>query len=734
MAIFKNKKRKIMSLIFSGTLIGSAVFGSVIFASNQKNKNGIEYKNQNGANPEIFHKGTPDVTNANISITDRRLKEAETPPVVEQPKPTPKPTPAPTPTPPKPTPVPPKPKPTPPNPNKPKSTERVIIEINGVQVVAEVTPAPSRPLDKRDIDAGITNLNPYLNHIVGDIKNIEVTEELKNATAKDLVNKEGIGLKNYFSNFTNDILSDPSPQFDPEAHIRNNFAVWQKILDKFKRLLDSPKVINFLTPEAAAEYRKPKQFSSQNVKYAWLIKNLDYTKFNKLSRGAEAQLKQGFTATADNAYINENGELDSYTYEPAPGYNKVTSRMERDNKERRAFSIEDHWARNPDDIKNGNYRGWTKTDVTDDPKFKKYNVSHADGISIAELKRDKPIDGKLNSGYVVEIDAANQSGYAKTKKLIEELKNNGVEITSYRIKNMGKKDVNQKFREILKVLPDQLPQLELFFDHRATNTSSLIELESKHIKELALYTLGNSLLDDWTLNPLALRKVEWVNTMDYNVSRENKPGADIATRITFNTLAFEESDILKNEPDIFKRINEGLRMAYYVRNNEGIFQGGFGPGLNPDTNEGGNSYPTRLDFSRAPSIKSLKGMKFYDYIKASNASRKLKNLKLFNNNDYFEISGDELDKSQLSTVMAINEPPMAQPKTKIEFSNGQLTQAIRISGTSRLSNLALTNLSVLLRLTKISAPIQVYEGSNELKSQLESNGYKVEFASDNSFN
>ncbi|WP_429980863.1 putative immunoglobulin-blocking virulence protein, partial [Mycoplasmopsis bovis] len=108
-------------------------------------------------------------------------------------------------------------------------------------------------------------------------------------------------------------------------------------------------------------------------------------------------------------------------------------------------------------------------------------------------------------------------------------------------------------------------QLELFFDHRATNTSSLIELENKKIKELSLFTLGNSLLDDWSLNPWALRNVEWVNTIDYNVSWENKQGADIASRITFNTIAFEESDILKDHADPakrFERINNGLRMAY----------------------------------------------------------------------------------------------------------------------------------------------------------------------------
>nr|WP_307922194.1 hypothetical protein [Mycoplasmopsis bovis] len=43
-----------------------------------------------------------------------------------------------------------------------------------------------------------------------------------------------------------------------------------------------------------------------------------------------------------------------------------------------------------------------------------------------------------------------------------------------------------------------------------------------------------------------------------------------------------------------------------LRNNERIFQGSFGPGLNPDQSEGTNSYPLGLDFSRVEKIKSLK--------------------------------------------------------------------------------------------------------------------------------
>ncbi|VEU81750.1 putative immunoglobulin-blocking virulence protein [Mycoplasmopsis arginini] len=738
MKLLKNKKNRIVLLSLGSVIMASAIFGSAVFSANQKNANGVDYNNQNGANPEIFHKGTPDTTNANVSIADHKLKEVPKPPVVVPPKPEPtpvppKPTPVPpkpepTPVPPKPTPVPPKPTPTPPK----KNTERVVIEINGVKVVAEVTPAPSRPLDPRDIEAGITNPNPYMNVIVGNIKSVEVTQELRDATLKNLIDNKPSGLKNYFPGFIDDLLLEPNEKYDPELNIVNNQAIWLRLMDKFKRLLDSPNVVKFLLPEALKEYNKPKQFRSQNIKYAWLIKHLDYSKFTKLGKGAEKYLKEGYTASPDNAYINENGEIDSYGYDPAPGYNTVTTRMERDNKERRAFGIEGYYGRTPDEIANGNYRGWTKRDVTKSKEFAEFNVGNNDGIVITELTRQKPEEGKLNKGYVVEIDAANFEGYEKTKNLIEQLKAKGIEITSYRIKNMGKKDVNQKFREILRALPEKLPQLELFFDHRATNTSSLIELENKKIKELSLFTLGNSLLDDWSLNPWALRNVEWVNTIDYNVSWENKQGADIASRITFNTIAFEESDILKDPAKRFERINNGLRMVYYVRNNEGIFQGSFGPGLNPDTNEGGNSYPTRLDFSRAPSIRSLKNMIFYDYIKPTNKKRKLKNVKFFNDKSWYEISGDDLDNAQFNTVMALGEPGM--PPTKIEFSNGNLTNMIRITSSNTLTNSALSNLSTLINLSNISREIQVPKGAEALKTQLQSNGYTVSYAVDETFN
>ncbi|PZW01585.1 putative immunoglobulin-blocking virulence protein [Metamycoplasma auris] len=735
MSSFKSKKTKKMILSLGIATLLAIPLGVFVYSLNHRNHLGINYINNNQSNPEIFNRGFANSSNASISNSDHNLKELKTPIVTEdkieeriQPievdksnhetKPIE-------------------------NANNNGNLDSDNIEIkevviNGVKVILHAEKPPKRILDKRDIDSRITNRIPYINNHVGKVLRIEVTEKLKEATVKNLVNGEWSSLENY----TNTFLSDDIPltktkEFDPDLYFRNNSHVWQRMIDRFWRLLESENVVNFLNEDAAKKWRDKENlhFDSKDLKYAWLIKNLDYSKFTKLSKGALEYLGQGYTASADNVYVDENGELSSYAFSPAPGYNSVTTRQEKDNRERRAFAIDGYYGRNSGDIASGDYPGWTKRIVTNDEKFKEFNVGNNDGIVITELTREKQDPGlAINKGYVVEIDAANEAGFEKTEKLIRDLQSKNIEITSYRIRNMGKKDINQSFRRIFKALPNKLPQLELFFDDRATNTEALIELENKEIKELSIFTIGNALLDNWSINPLALRGVAWVNTIDYNINLDSKK-FDMASRIVFNTLAFEESDIKKEQSDPkekFKRINEGLRMAYYVRNNEGVFQGNFGPGLDPDTDEGNNSYPTRIDFSRAPSIKSLKHLVFSDYIKESNRSRKLKNVKFFNDKQWFEISADDLDNAQFDSVIAHDEP--GPPKAKIEFSNVLETQSIRISGNSELSSSALSNLRILLKLTEIGNPIQVDSNAIALKNQLTKYGFNVEDSSDETFN
>lgn len=538
-------------------------------------------------------------------------------------------------------------------------------------------------------------------------------------------------MPNWIKSSVSDLLKYADSDDEIEKIANNNRYWYDRIWQKFQRLFDSPNVVNFLKEPAKSEFLN-KQFKSKDHKYAWLYTNLDFDKFTKLSNGANKNLKEGLTPDQDNAYINENGEIDSYAYSPADGFNTVTSRMQNDNKNRRVFGYNEWRGRSSWETQNGEYPGWTKTNVTSE--FKKYGLSDGDGIVVNKLTRKTPEQGSLNEGYIVDIDASNDQGYEKAKKIIEELKKQNINVTGYRIRNMGKFDSNQRFEDILKALPDTLPLLELFFSANAANTSSLIALQSKRIKELGLYTLGNSLLDEWSLNPNALRNVEWINSNDYNVSFEYKPGTDIATRITFDTLAFDEVDYDETGIDLdekLKRINDGLRMVYWVRNNEPIFQGGFGPGLNPDNKESENSYPQGLDLSRVKKIRSLRGLYFHDKFKSSNSKpRKLRRVKLYSSGSAFDISSEELNEAGFNKHLVLNEP--TPPRTKILFSNGNLTTKVKITGKKLLNSEGLSNLNILFRYAESlkNRTVEVDKDANELKAQLKNAGYNVTTSDD----
>ncbi|MXR12245.1 putative immunoglobulin-blocking virulence protein, partial [Mycoplasma flocculare] len=469
---------------------------------------------------------------------------------------------------------------------------------------------------------------------------------------------------------------------------------------------------------------------AKNTKYAKLIYYLDYSKFVRSSKENDDYLSKGFTINTDNSNISvdENGTLRSNSWSPL--INQVTSVYQKDNETRRAFGYGSYWSRPGGNILDGTYEGWTKKDITNSEEYKKYNVSKSDGINISELTKnaDNKANTTRNKGIVVTIDFSNQNGYSKTKKLIQDLANDRKEITSYRFFHIGKNDANQKFKDILEILPENLPQLELLFD--STNTSALLALENKKIDELSIYTEGNSLSDDWAINPWALKNTAWYNSNDYNVSFDYAPGAKVATRITFNSLAFDDSDYTGNND--FTRINNGLRMAYWTRNNEKVFQGGWGPGLNPDVNESENSYPTGLDLTRVTKMKSLKGLIFYDTQKSSNAkSRRLTRIGLYNNNVNFEISADELNQAQFN-VLDTN--PRLEPKPKIFFSNDSNTKRVKITG-QNLSSEGANNLRILLEngrqkkdntLLFNDKRIIIDKNNSSLKNSLESQGFQVD--------
>ncbi|WP_322941674.1 putative immunoglobulin-blocking virulence protein [Mycoplasmopsis canis] len=742
-----NRKTKLALILVSTSVACSALSSGVIYNSIPNTTFSDKFSITSNFKKELISKNNLNLKDLNPSGADVNIKEI----IIDKPLPKPEPKPNPVPVPeikpelkpkPKPEPTPkvkeapktspipnptPQPTPTPapkpiPKPQLPKSTKQKITFENFSSFTADVTIPPDRIDSRDDIEKGITNPDGYKAEIVPDVNSVEVTEEHRNTTRENARGslKKYIGIPFLKDKYTDDdyarLLND-GPNRDALINI-----IW-----KFRDLLlNGDKVYDFLTDEGKSKYQDIKKIQNQDVRFLRLITYIDVSKFNKLSDNAENNLSKGLLISKDesNVYINANGEIDSRAYSPIS--NKVTSRLQRDNKLKRVFGYDSYFKRNPDDVANGSYPGWTKTDVTSSVEYSKYNVSHSDGISITKLTRDKKDDKLRNEGIVVEIDAANPSGYSKTLKLIQELKNDGKEITSYRIKNIGKNDANQRFREIFDALPDVLPQLELFFVSQ--NTSALAALENKKIKELSLYTSENSLAEGWSLYPFALRNTSWVNTIDYNVSREYGYGVKVFTRITFDSLSFEDSDY---DGTSYNRINDGLRMAYWTRNNEPIFQGGFGAGLHPDSNEGGNSYPLGLDLSRVTRKKTLRGLIFYDINKPSNTPRKLKRIVLYNNSENWNVDTDELNHAQFD-VLSTQQPQM--PRSKIIFSNGKETKKIRIAPTKEVSTLTsdgLNNLNILLNYSdgtfSNSTIIEVPKGATDLYNTLKGTGRNVQY-------
>ncbi|QBF34594.1 putative immunoglobulin-blocking virulence protein [Mycoplasmopsis phocirhinis] len=723
MKFFKNKKNKLISLSVLSTISLTSIASVAIYLAASKPVNAIDYQTNAKASQNFIAKDNLELDKTLNSLIDLNLKEI--------PKPTPQPKPKPEPKKeikiikitaedkPKPKPEPkaevkPVPKPKIEPIQQPKQElnnlisdedREVAYEDNlanltlvGVDVHAKIENAKTRQIFKYDVKHSITNPNPYQNDTTGKIISVDVTDKLRKAAVENAkggpVGLNGDMIKILIDSYLH-IKELNGTKID--NFVKQNSHYWDKEFWKWQRLFDSENVKKFLNEEGLAQYDTFDFGGSKAYRYLWLYNHIDFSKVTKLSKVAEDYLAKGYVLDQRETYFTENGELESSAYNLPDDYNGTISRLKRDNLTRRVFSYDSPYNRSPDQIRDGSYPGWTSSDVTlTDNEFKDL-VQTGDGVKIILMTRDKFIENdpkQINQGYVLEIDAANKLGYDKTIKLIQRVKQNNLNVISYRIKNMGENDTAQAFKPILRELPDKILQLELHFSDRATNTGSLIELENKSIKELALYTRGNSLLDEWSINPLALRKTEWINTNDYNVSSEYAAGAVIFTRITFNTLAFDVQDYDKNSTNPFERINLGLRMAYYARNNEPFFQGAYGSGLDADHNEGGNSYPTGLDFSRVPEIKSLRGLIFNDIIKSSNNSRKIWRATFYNNDRFFEIDNLNLEQAGFENFAQA----FATERPKIKFSNGPTTVGFKIK--EDLSSTAIANLIRFKELVK----------------------------------
>ncbi|BBA22505.1 membrane protein [Mycoplasmopsis bovirhinis] len=468
-----------------------------------------------------------------------------------------------------------------------------------------------------------------------------------------------------------------------------------------------------------------------------LLMHIDQSKLNKVSKTVENWLRDGYTISeSGQVWVNENGEWESYVY--APPVNNTQLRIQNDNKNRRILWNNSQWPkRNSDDVRLGNYDGWKKTYANAEFERDGYSdlISGFYGININRYTNQNPEEGKRNEAIIVDIDVEHPKAYQNAKALIERLNaDSKYKITGYRIRNIGRTGADQDVSAIFAALPNELPLLELFFASK--NTTALKYIKNKKIDELAMYTDQklNSLANDWAFNPWALNKVAWVNMSDYNVSQGALESQErIYSRITFDNLAFDEEDVMVNDKYDLTTVNDGLRMAYWVRNNERIFQGGWGGGNKPDSNRDGNSWPLGLDFSNAPSVKTLAGMVFEDVLGNNSTYRKVKRIKLFNDSDIWGVTAWEMNKAQFSKILITDDP---SERGKIFFSNGHQTKKIKMYALNKNSNEKLdaqgiANLRTLLNYSdgtfNAQTEIIVPEGEQSLLDSLKSAGFNARF-------
>ncbi|AKF41439.1 membrane protein [Mycoplasmopsis canis] len=775
-----NRKKKVILIASSIGLTAASIATTLVHTTSASTK-GFKFQIDRNAKPN-FESGDVDLTKSIISASDYNLPKKQAPEIVEPPKiveppttiakpiikdpekpqpipkpvpepitpspnPTPAPKPAPTPTPaPKPTPIPVPPKPV--EPPKPKKVKK-LIKHGDIEFEADVIEIPEKTYDSSDIEKGITNRVPYTAEVTPDVTGVNgaLTAENIKKTLGRAVNKA----KMVGKHFSNDYgygaaLGNPNLDIaEKQNYIANDGNAPDHLGNlwaRYEALLSSKENIKqYLNPTGLANLDKwwdmtetiswPRLMGTETrpLGKLLLLMNIDPDKITKLSKEVLDQLKNGSTIPnyGGDVYVNSNGEWVSRTFEPA--VNKVTGEMTRNNKIKRVFGNNDYYWRSPDDIKKGKFANWTDRDVTSYYASRGLDV-YGGGIKITEYTRNDVVEGATREkGVVVTLDVLEPNAYKKAEKLIKQLQEKNIEITGYRIENIGKAGSTQDMSKIFAALPNKLPLLELFFESR--NTSALKYLRDKEIDELSLLTNNkvNSLHDEWAFNPWALNKVAWVNMADYNVSSSYNSWDTIYTRITFDNLAFDPENYT-TEGD-WSEINNGLRMAYWVRNNERIFQGGWGPGLKPDRDAAGNSYPMGVDFSRIPKIKTLRGMVFYD-IKNPSRKRKLNKIKLYNDSDTWEVTTADLNLAQFDDVLVKNS---RAPRSKIKFSNGALTKKIKIKPTVSVQNIngdGIRHLSTLMQysdgnFSKSSTEIIVTDGAVQLYNTLKSAGFNVRY-------
>ncbi|WP_027122254.1 putative immunoglobulin-blocking virulence protein [[Mycoplasma] imitans] len=363
----------------------------------------------------------------------------------------------------------------------------------------------------------------------------------------------------------------------------------------------------------------------------------------------------------------------------------------------------------PDDIINGRFRGWDKTDVSNSYFNNEYGIGNDDGITVFKYspnnKQEDYYKDKTDLNMFV-LDVDNTSGYEKfinfIQKVYEKDPNHKIGVT---LKNVGKTDTTRNVYDILKALPDNVETLTVFLE--GADTTSLLALEDRHLRELNLYTTGQVNTDLWGINPLALKHINFIpSLLAYNVGGFDPypAGSTIASTPIFTTLKFDRNDD-------YKRVQEGLDIAF-DRRNERIFQGNF---------QGDGAKPVFWDFADAPIIRNLKNLNVHDaelrYVRLSDDLVQTDS----NGNTYVTYDLSEFNHSQWTAAMRYRGAP--GDKLEISFGRGtgiQQPNSLVLRGAQNtLEHEGLSNLLTFVKYATNSGAFRnVYVSSQYLADQI----------------
>ncbi len=430
-------------------------------------------------------------------------------------------------------------------------------------------------------------------------------------------------------------------------------------------------------------------------------------------------IKQGLLPDPDNPY--------AWGYDDE-AKNPTLNRLKAENLSR-VFNTPSYYSRVSSSISSLEYTGWTKSDVSNDFAniFKEHGVS-SNSIQIYQYTPNEQNEDRANRSPIkaIVLNADDANAFDKFQKIMNQAIKQDNKIQAVVLKNVGSLNSLQNIDPILKAIPPSVIKLTLFLNNPAA-TRGLRGLENVKLKELELYSDSNAVSQHWSINPNALKNVDFIS-FDYqnqfNVTKNS--GEKLPSSIIFNTLRFDKGD------DVAK-INEGLEIVFNSKINQRVFQGNFG---------GKGGWPTFLDFSDT-NIKTLKGIWFDELNRVYNinvenwpepfakenfkGNRTLKFKRMIfqpdivGGSDAYVVDISDFDGAQFSQRLAFGDPP--PPPTEIQFKrNGQDIYGIPLYLKGQnLTGDAKSQLESFIRAANANGQrriTQIYVESDGLKSQL----------------